>query len=197
MVKTGEYPLFDTVWTPAPSFKNPGWSPDRVQYTAHRMLISRDIIFLEPRNVEWNDWIYLWHSSGYHFPARSTDYKLHNSVVISKNCGTHVGQRTRVWIRIIVWWKRNTIHFVFIRNIKICHLIVVNDACGSGSIFSTEPISKHTKNSWLLDFLECNVLVKRLSVPLLFLCPYFMNIYELPQCDKNWISILCQNLLLP
>ena len=152
------------------------------------MHISRDIIFLEPRNVEWNDWMYLWHSGGYQFPARSTDYKLHNSVVIGKNCGTHVGQRTLAWPRIIKWWKRNTIHYVVTRNIKICHLIVVNDACGSGSIFSTEPVIKHTNSLWLLDLLECNVTCKT------FVSYSTFSVSVLH--EHLWVSMLCQNLSL-
>ena len=171
-----------------PPLKQPGYAPDGVQYTAHRMHISRDIIFLEPRNVEWNDWMYLWHSGGYQFPARSTDYKLHNSVVIGKNCGTHVGQRTLAWPRIIKWWKRNTIHYVVTRNIKICHLIVVNDACGSGSIFSTEPVIKHTNSLWLLGLLECNVTCKT------FVSYSTFSVSVLH--EHLWVSMLCQNLSL-
>ena len=35
------------------------------------------------------------------------------------------------------------------RNIKICHLIVVNDACFSGSIFSAKPVGKTKQRNFI------------------------------------------------
>ena len=35
------------------------------------------------------------------------------------------------------------------RNIKICHLIVVNDVCFSGSIFSAKPVGKTKQRNFI------------------------------------------------
>jgi len=85
-------------------------------------------------------WSYQRDSSGDHFPARSADYNLYVTIVICQNRGSHgrerslsrLGEIKRRWVNIIL-------NFM-IWNVKICHLIIVDDTSVHRSVSTSKPI---------------------------------------------------------
>ena len=95
-------------------------------------------------------------SRGNSFASRRTNYKLYVTTIIRQNGRGHGRERPLVWLwKINLRWI-NTTFFSF-RNIKICHLIIVDNPSEGGSIKASKSVKirnhvrKQERQRWCLD----------------------------------------------
>ena len=80
---------------------------------------------------------------------RGADNKLHSASVIGQNGGIYGRERSLVWRGKVErsmyhaerrW--RNTVYYVVTGNVKIIHLVIVDDSCDVRSIFGSKSVKK-------------------------------------------------------
>ena len=95
-------------------------------------------------------------SRGDSFASRRANYKLYVTTIVRQNGRRHRRERPLVWRWKINFRWINTTFFSF-RNIKICHLIIVDNPSEGGSIKASKSVKirnhvrKQERQRWCLD----------------------------------------------
>ena len=87
---------------------------------------------------------YQWDSCGDPFAARRTNNKLYVTTIVRQNGRRHRRERPLVWRWKINLRRINTIDWFGAGNIKICHLVIVDNSGDIRSIKASKSVEKHT-----------------------------------------------------
>ena len=86
---------------------------------------------------------YQWDSRGYPFAARRTNNKLYVTTTVRQNSRRHRREWPLACLgKINLRWFNTT--FFFSGNIKICHIVIVDNSCDGRSISASKSVEKHT-----------------------------------------------------
>ena len=86
---------------------------------------------------------YQWDSRGYPFAARRANNKLYVTTIVRQNGRRHRRERPLVWRWRINLRRINTIDCCGAGNIKICHIVIVDNSCEDRSISASKSVEKH------------------------------------------------------
>ena len=86
---------------------------------------------------------YQWDSRGYPFAARRANYKLYVTTTVRQNGRRHRRERPFVWRWKINLRRINTIDCFGVGNIKICHVVIVDNSGEGRSILASKSAEKH------------------------------------------------------